>query len=428
MHTANFPWLRRALVGAVLCVDAASALGAVYDVDTTTDSAALSACTGHANDCSLRGAIIRANRNVDWDTVNIPGGTYVLTVAGQYEDAATTGDLDITDSGGLILTRAPHDPVVIDANHIDRVFEVLAGASVDMSGLAIQGGSASFGSGIQNRGTLSLTNCTLSGNGHSASIYGGGIRNDATVTLTNTTLAGNTALFGGGISNEGILSQLTATNCTLSGNSAGDGGGISNSGGRVLLTNCTLSGNSAAVGGGLFSDVYTTLGNTLIANSVDGGNCQGPVTSLGHNLSDDSSCGLAAAGDLENVPAHLAPVLGNNGGPTQTHALCLWPGVPHSQCTGRSPALDAGDNSNCPATDQRYVDRPQDGDGALGPVCDIGAFEVPTAPCPDLSGDGKTDIVDALFISQYTVGLRPLSCWMPTAPALMTPITPTAAE
>ena len=35
-----------------------------------------------------------------------------------------------------------------------------------------------------------------------------------------------------------------------------------------------------------------------------------------------------------------------------------------------SPAIDAGNNANCPATDQRGVARPQ------GPTCDIGAYEL----------------------------------------------------
>ncbi len=50
--------------------------------------------------------------------------------------------------------------------------------------------------------------------------------------------------------------------------------------------------------------------------------------------------------------------LADNGGPTLTHALL--PG---------SPALDAGNDAACSATDQRGVSRPQ------GAHCDIGAYE-----------------------------------------------------
>ena len=72
------------------------------------------------------------------------------------------------------------------------------------------------------------------------------------------------------------------------------------------------------------------------------------------------TCGLTngAGGSLIGVDPLLGP-LANNGGDTQTFSLL--PG---------SPALDAGNNATCLATDQRGVARPQ------GPACDIGAYEV----------------------------------------------------
>jgi len=40
-----------------------------------------------------------------------------------------------------------------------------------------------------------------------------------------------------------------------------------------------------------------------------------------------------------------------------------------------SPAIDAGDDAQCPASDQRGVPRPLDGNGDGLAVCDIGSFE-----------------------------------------------------
>src|SRR5262249_31665131 len=58
---------------------------------------------------------------------------------------------------------------------------------------------------------------------------------------------------GGGLYN--LNGTLTLTNCTVSGNSAGyDGGGLWNNG-TATLTDCTVSGNSAGKGGGLFNGV-----------------------------------------------------------------------------------------------------------------------------------------------------------------------------
>jgi len=85
--------------------------------------------------------------------------------------------------------------------------------------------------------------------------------------------------------------------------------------------------------------------------------CSGTITSLGHNLESADPCAFAATGDLSNTNPLLGP-LADNGGKTLT--LALLPG---------SPAINAGTNVGCPATDQRGVPRPQFG------TCDIGAYE-----------------------------------------------------
>ena len=52
-------------------------------------------------------------------------GTYTLTIAGTGEDAAATGDLDITDD--LTITGAGSGLTIIDGNSLDRVFDVISG-------------------------------------------------------------------------------------------------------------------------------------------------------------------------------------------------------------------------------------------------------------------------------------------------------------
>ena len=100
-------------------------MAANFDVDRTDDSATATGCTSAPNDCSIRGAIIAANANPGPDVINLPAGNYILTLTGTNEDAAATGDLDITDSSGaLTMAGAEAATTVIDGNGTDRVFHI----------------------------------------------------------------------------------------------------------------------------------------------------------------------------------------------------------------------------------------------------------------------------------------------------------------
>lgn len=340
-------------------------------------------------DCSLREAIIAANATPGSDSITLPSGTFVLTISGTFEDLATTGDLDITDS--LTLVGAGITQTIIDGGAIDRVIDVLGSTTeVTLSAITIQNGSVhTYGGGIANEGILTLGNCAVKdnlANGGGGIVAGGGIGNAGTLTLNNSTISNNTANNatangGGGISNSGsgtlVLTDSTISgnttnvfgggifntgsadlvNTTITDNGAGTGGGIWNAGTADLL-NITITDNSASTGGGItgfFGSV--TLKNTIAANSTSGGNCSGTVASEGNNLDSGTTCGFTGPGDMSNTDPLLGP-LQNNGGFTSTHALLAG-----------SPAVDAGDDVNCPATDQRGVTRPQ------GIACDIGAYE-----------------------------------------------------
>ena len=108
--------------------------------------------------------------------------------------------------------------------------------------------------------------------------------------------------------------------------------------------------------------------NTIIADNT-GGDCQNALDSWGQledaNLDSDTSCKFTGAGDLTAEPK-LGP-LQDNGGSTPTMAL-----------PPDSPAVNAGDETNCTAVDQRGITRPQ------GSHCDVGAFEL-VAPGPPTS-------------------------------------------
>jgi CSLREA domain-containing protein len=342
----------------------------VFVVTTTEDHN-----DGFCNvDCSLREAIIAANQWASHATIVLPSGTYTLTLEGSGEDDGLTGDLDITSA--LTIVGDGPETTIIDAGGMsgdpDRVLDMdpagAGGYEVDLWGVTITGGHATgaYGGGIHNvAADVRLQRCAISGN---SATLGGGIESEyGTLTLDHTTISGNSAGGGGGIWIQGSVCTLNVENSSISGNSADNsGGGIFNESSHAYLYNSTVSENSAGgLGGGLFFHDDTVLKNTILANNAPGHDGWGPgITSHGHNLDSDGTCNLdPAKGDLPSTDPKLGP-LQDNGGPTLTHALLL-----------HSPAIDAGDNSGCGATDQRGYHRPMDGDGDGTATCDIGAVE-----------------------------------------------------
>ncbi len=191
------------------------------------------------------------------------------------------------------------------------------------------------------------------------------------VALYGSTIANNLAGRDGG----GLFvtfGSVTTTNSTISGNvSGGYGGGLYIEGGSAGLVSTTIARNTAATdGGGIYNEgaFLLELWNAIVAGNTNPGSPDigENFLSLGHNLIGDSLGSRGATngvnGDLVGTSGTpIDPLLGplqDNGGPTPTHALL--PG---------SPAINAGDNANAPAYDQRG--RPR-----LPGVVDIGAFEV----------------------------------------------------
>ena len=114
---------------------------------------------------SLRQVIQAANTNPGVDTIVVPADIYTLTIAGTGEDAAATGDLDITDD--VTVTGDGAQTTLINGGTLDNVFQVIGNIAANFSGLTIRnaGGGTSAGVGIQGgQATLKVTNCSLTDN------------------------------------------------------------------------------------------------------------------------------------------------------------------------------------------------------------------------------------------------------------------------
>jgi len=415
--------------------------------------------------CTLRAAIQEANAlAVPSITINVPAGTYTLTIAGNSEASSVTGDLDIIRD--LSIVGAGADVTTVAQITNDRVFDIvdlLGAINVGISGLTIADGAppaGQDGAGIQNVANLTLVDTTITNNAavaggagivntgtttltnsivkdNAAGAPGGGIKNSGDMTINNSTVSGNTGssaagIFnsfgslavsnsavhdntvtgsgaGGGIGHVGASATLTLSNVTISGNTSGAAGGglFINTTGNVTLNNVTITDNVAPGGGGGIATTSTvvTLKNTIVAGNAGGGSGDDCgfgdiITSLGHNLDSDGSCGFAATGDISSTDPLLGP-LTDNTGPTLTHAI-----------HGVSPATDAGNPATpgsggdaCEPVDQRKVARPIDGDLNTAAICDIGAFEATGSPTAGgdrlvLSFDGNLTVtVPALSLA-----------------------------
>ena len=232
-------------------------------------------CHTAANTCTLRAAVMQANRTSGLGaTIMLPSGTYTLTIPAAGADGEANGDLNLTtpSSGSSVITLigAGASTTIIDANQINRVFSIAAGCTVIITGVTIRDGDSLFdGGGIANNGTLTVSDTAIYGNHTDYS--GGGILNNATLTMNNSAIYNNYAAnLGGGIYNNGTL---TVSNSAVHDNHAiTDGGGI-DSNGTLTVINSTLSQNSADHdGGGMHLAGPSTIRNSLIyANGADNG-------------------------------------------------------------------------------------------------------------------------------------------------------------
>jgi CSLREA domain-containing protein len=261
--------------GLLLAYASSPAQAATITVNSLADDA-----DGTDGECTLREAITSANTDTSSGTA-----TGECT-AGSGDDVIEVGVM-----GTVNLTRVL--PPLSSTIEIEgpgsaqftvrrntggdyRIFRVGSGAEVSLSGMTMTNGKTDDAGGIMNRGTLTVTDSTVSDN--SAQFTGGGIFNDqGTLTVTGSTISDNSSLHGaggGGIFNH--LGTLTITGSTISDNSSVSlaGGGVYNNGDvgserRTTITTSTISDNSASFAGG---GVYNSRGPLTVSSSTISGN------------------------------------------------------------------------------------------------------------------------------------------------------------
>jgi CSLREA domain-containing protein len=261
---------------------AKAATTAVINITTTDDE------LNTDQDCSLREAIQAANTDtaVDAcaagsgaDTINIPAGTYIITIPGTNEDANATGDWDVLSP--ITLQGAGMGNTVLNGGGLDMV---LHGINTDLTirSLTITNGDGGM---LQNGGNLVVESVRIAGNTAISWRAGGATVFNANATMTDSIVEDNhfnatshwqgggyafSATVGGPMLSMRIERSIIRNNTNKS-----HGGGIffgTNTGRPMtgLITNSAIVGNKTiGVGGGLMTDDTGTLTveNTTISDN-----------------------------------------------------------------------------------------------------------------------------------------------------------------
>jgi CSLREA domain-containing protein len=399
--------------------------------------------------CTLRAAVMEANERAGADTIQLSASTYTLKIPALLSEAdAAIGDLNVWEDltivgkglgattiqasetswqdatsrvfatsgsdpvalhlasmtvrngnsgaqqgGGIALTHTTHklflDHVVMQDNHTpsNSGGAIAGGGAITIAHSWIRTNVAQQAGAIETGGTLTISDSKFDANeavGNAAAIRMGG---QAVGSITRSEFIGNIA----GPNGQSIIqvgrggptetTKLTITNSTFAENKGGYTLATAGVGVEGVLKNDTFAGNSGISVLGNFS-----LRNTIVADS-GGTNCGGNVTSLGHNLFDDTSCPTQAS-DLQAEP--------KLGQWVMDFTMARPP-------MAGSPAIDAG--ANCPTIDQHGTARPKDGDSDGLATCDIGAIEAPKGTTPPPPPPATTFVpIDSLRLLDTRIG------------------------
>jgi CSLREA domain-containing protein len=387
----SLPARTACLVGLLVSVNVALATRASAAIEFTVnstldgvdDNPGNGICHTIDGTCTLRAAVMEANRAPNAGaTILLPASVdpYTLQIFPTPTNGEESGDLNLTSpaSGNPVITvkGAGAASTIIDANGIDRVFNVEANRTVAISGLTLRNGDTlgdattdpSKGGAILSRGNVTLTDCIIRDNTASyqgGAIYnaglgvlmlsgsviadgisgpeGGGIYNasGATLTVSHSIVNGSIADSGGGIFSEGMT---TVTYSTVSDNHAAyGGGGIYNYTGTINVDHSTISGNSAtgSLGGGIFVDASANISqSTISGNSANQGGgiynegltfLTNSTVSLNHSRGDGG--GIYTIGNASYPINVLSSTIAFNQADDESNAVGTGGGV-YVQATG----------------------------------------------------------------------------------------------
>lgn len=334
--------------------------------------------------CTLRAAIMEANALAGTDIIIVPFGAHiVLDNLGRNEDGGGLGDLDITAPLTIMTPSVDtRSRATIDANGIDRVFDIRFGAGdVTLSNLTITNGLANDATTVQGggiradgAGLLNVEFCELVDNvanaggaiaigtasGRSLLVYdtaihangvfefgftnplGSAIKDSdsapaagAAITIRRSTISANLAFGTLARAAVQVSTPLLIENSTFSFNAPD---AI-----RVHATNATLNHvtiTGSQTGYGFSGNLLTNA--SFVRNTIIAGNSVGDCQFLGsygfshsYTLDSDGTCLLGGfgVGNLPMTDPMLRPL------------ALLYGDTPVHDLNSGSPAIDHGDTA-----------------------------------------------------------------------------------
>ncbi len=238
-------------------------------------------------------------------------GYLILVSPGTYKE-----NLNLNGKNNLTLTSTnPLDPLVVEATIINGnqkgacIIAENGENDIVISGFTITNGSGKLrednlttGGGIYTKSaSLTIQNCTISGNKASAS--GGIYAYSSTINITNSNISQNTTLassgHGGGIFAESS-STINILKSIISKNIAkGSGGAIDAFSATVTIQESTIFANEAFSGGGIYIQSPSTL--TIKDTNINNNRAKygGAIISFGSNLTLTTSNINANTAELE---------------------------------------------------------------------------------------------------------------------------------
>lgn len=376
--------------------------------------------TNNAGGGSLRQAVADActGSTITFSPAAFATAQTIILTTGQI--AITQPDLTISGTGVALLT--------VDGNQASRIFASSA-TNFTLSGMTLArgngiGAGGTVGGAVLNQsGTLTVrdTRFILNSCNNTGAAIGSA---SGTVVVERSEFLNNicsnvsgiylqngvldirdsmfTANFGNTdtirVSANAVNSSVLLTNTTITGESSGNQASalLLEFSVSATLVNCTIVGNSTTLAGGAAigqsgagTRTLTLLNNIIVGNTANGVPADFSITADPSSSSNLVGAGPGLSNGINNNQVGLAQadvllsVLGSFGGPTLS--IPLLPG---------SPAIDAGNGSGAPATDQRGVTRN---------FVDIGAFESRGFTGDIFSGDFQSTPVNTAFAQPLRV-------------------------